>query len=170
MEQLYTFIERLYGPETREVLRILYESGQELTEEQMAEKTGLKFNVIRRALNKLMESGFVIYRKQRDPDTGRLIFYWRVNFENLRPALVARKKAVIEKLRLRLEYERDNIFYTCPTDGLRFTFDEAMEYGMICPRCGSPLEPDERQEQIVSILEEVIQKLEEEIAKEERRG
>ncbi len=169
MEALYTFVERLYGPDVREVLRVLYESRQEFTEDQLSEKTGLKHNAVRRALNKLMEAGLVVYRKQRDPESGRLIFYWRVNYENLRPLLISRKKAVIEKLRQRLEYERENMFYVCPRDGLRFTFDEAMEYDMICPRCGTPLVPDESQEGMIRILEETIRKLEEEVAREERR-
>ncbi len=169
MEALYTFVERLYGPDVREVLRVLYESKQEFTEDQLSEKTGLKHNNVRRALNKLMEAGLVVYRKQRDPDTGRLVFYWRVNYENLKPLLVSRKKAVIERLRARLEYEKENTFFVCPNDGLRFTFDEAMEYDMTCPRCGSPLVPDESQEEIIRVLEEVIRKLEEEVAREGRR-
>jgi len=169
VEALYTFVERLYGPDVREVLRVLYESKQEFTEDQLSEKTGLKHNNVRRALNKLMEAGLVVYRKQRDPDTGRLVFYWRVNYENLKPLLVSRKKAVIERLRARLEYEKENTFFVCPNDGLRFTFDEAMEYDMTCPRCGSPLVPDESQEEIIRVLEEVIRKLEEEVAREGRR-
>ncbi len=169
MEQLYLFVERLYGPDVREVLRLLYESRQELTEDQLSEKTGLRQNDVRRALNKLMESGLVVYRKQRDPDTGRMIYYWRVNYENIRAALLSRKKAIIEKLRERLEYERENVFFICPNDGLRFTLDEAMEYDMICPRCGTPLVPDETRDRVIEILEDVIRRLEEELRREEKR-
>ena len=169
MEHLYTFVERLYGPDVREVLRLLYESRQELTEDQLSEKMGARPNDVRRALNRLLESGLVVYRRQRDPDTGKTIYYWRVNYENLRNLLVARKKLVIEKLRERLEYERENVFFICPNDGLRFTLDEAMEYDMICPRCGTPLEPDEARDAIIEVLEEVIARLEEEVRREARR-
>ena len=169
MEHLYVFVERLYGPEVREVLRTLYESKQELTEDQLGEKLGVRPNDVRRALNRLLEAGLVVYRRQRDPDTGKPVYYWRLNFENIRNLLVARKKLVIERLRTRLEYEQENVFFICPNDGLRFTLDEAMEYDMIRPRCGTPLEPDELRDAIIEVLEEVISALEKEVAREEAR-
>ncbi len=170
MDQLYVFVERLYDPETREVFRTLAENGRELTEDEIAEKTGLKINVVRRALNKLMELGLVTYKRQRDAETGRVVFQWLVHYENLRSLLLLRKKAVIERLRARLEYEKENIFYVCPNDGLRLTFDEAMEYEMVCPRCGTPLVPDENQERIIEFLEDLIRRLEEEVRREEKRS
>ncbi len=170
MEHLYIFVERLYDPETREVFRILVENGKELTEEEIAEKTGLKINAVRRALNKLMELGLVTYKRQRDVEAGKLIFQWLAHYENIRSLLISRKKAVIERLKARLEYEKENIFYVCPNDGLRLTFDEALEYDMVCPRCGTPLVPDEQQEERIELLEKLIKRLEEEIRREEKRG
>ncbi len=167
LSQLKVFIERLLDPEARDVFVYMFEAGKEVTENEIAEATGLKINSVRRALNMLAEKGLITYRRVRVVDkNGRsnVVFYWKVNPENLKSIVESRKRAVIEKLRSLLEYEESTYYYVCPLDGTRYTLDEAMEYNFTCPRCGSMLVPDEERDLRIEVLKRVIRRLEDEYA------
>ncbi len=165
VEQLRLFVERLLDAEARDVFLYLFESGKEVTENEIAEATNMKINSVRRALNLLAEKGLITYRKVRVADKNNrttVVFYWRVNAENLKAMVNARKRAVIEKLRAVLEHEESNYYYVCPLDSVRYTMDEAMEHNFTCPRCGSMLVPDEAREKRIELLRRLIERLEEE--------
>lgn len=166
-ERLYEFIERLFDQDCRSVFQVLYEEGKELSDEELAEKTGLRLNVVRRALNMLLEKSLVTYRRVKEPGRFRSEFYWRVNLDGLQQLLLQRKKMALEKLKTRLRVEKETYYYVCPLDGARYSLDEAAEYDYICPRCGTPLMPDENQDKIVAVLERIVEKLGEEIKREE---
>jgi transcription initiation factor TFIIE subunit alpha len=163
IKKLYLLVERLVDHDARKVFETLYEEGDELSEYDIIEKTGLRSSVVRRVLNLLAEKGFVVYRKQRHPEKGRLVFYWKINYEGLPGVIESRKRAALERLRALLENEEANQYYVCPLDGTRYTFDEALEYEFTCPRCGSILQPDEDRELRIEILRRYIEVLEAEI-------
>ena len=75
----------------------------------------------------------------------------------------------LNKLRERLRYEETNTFYICPNCGIRFTFDEALENGFRCPRCGTSLEYFDNSK-IVEFLRRKIAELEKIVYSEEKRG
>ncbi|MET1101994.1 MAG: helix-turn-helix domain-containing protein [Pyrodictiaceae archaeon] len=160
-EEVFEFIEKLLGEEARRVLEVLLDEPREMTEAEIAEKAGLRISSVRRALNSLAEKNLAIYRRIRLLDKARIVFYWRANPEGLQSIIMSRKKAVIEKLKTVLEHEKSTYYYICPFDRTRYTLDEAMEYNFTCPRCGSPLEPDEEREARIRILEDTIKRLEE---------
>lgn len=161
LRRLYLMVERLIDPVARQVFETLFEEGDELTEVDIAEKTGLKLNAIRRALNMLAEQGFVVYRRQRHPEKpNRMIFYWKVNYESLPSIIASRRRAAIEKLKALLAKEESTVYYVCPNDGTRYTFDEALEHEFTCPRCGSMLVPDEDRELRIQVLQQYIRLLE----------
>ena len=167
LEQLKLFIERLLDQDARDVFAYMFEAGKEVTETEIAEATGLKINSVRKALNMLAERGLITYRRVRAIDkNGRssIVFYWKVNPENLRSLVESRKRAVIEKLKSLLEHEESTYYYVCPLDGTRYTLDEAMEYNFTCPRCGSMLVPDEEREARIEVLRRLVRRLEEEYA------
>jgi transcription initiation factor TFIIE subunit alpha len=169
IDQLRVFIEKLLDPEARDVFLYMFEAGKEVTENDIAEATKLKINSVRRALNLLAEKGLITYRKVRYVDkNGRpsIMFYWRVNAENLKALVDARKRAVIEKLKMVLEHEESNYYYVCPLDAIRYTMDEAMDYNFTCPRCGSMLVPDEARDHRIEVLRRLIRRLEEEYERE----
>ena len=50
------------------------------------------------------------------------------------------KKKALERLRQRLDYEREHEFYSCDTPTCKkLTFEEAMEAFFKCPTCGKNL-------------------------------
>ena len=163
VEKLYTFIERLIDRDARLVFQTLYEEGGELSEIDLAEKTGLKLNAIRRSLNLLAEKGLAVYRRQKHPEKNRLVFYWRINHEGLPAIIEARKRATLEKLRTLLEREETISYYVCPNDGTKYTFDEALDNEFACPRCGTMLVPDEDRELRIQIIRQYIALLEAEL-------
>ena len=42
-------------------------------------------------------------------------------------------------LKTRLEFEENNVFYSCPQGCVRLLFDEATETEFLCPMCGEDL-------------------------------
>jgi len=160
VQKLYLLIERLIDRDARKVFEVLYEEGEELSEYDIIEKSELRGSVVRRVLNLLAEKGFVVYRKQRHPEKGRIVFYWRINYEGLPSVIEARKRATLEKLRVLLASEEEAQYFVCPLDGTRYTFEEALEYEFTCPRCGSPLQPDEDKELRLELLRRYVSMLE----------
>lgn len=168
-EKLYELIEKLFDFDVRQVFRVLYEEGRELSEELIAEKTGLKLNNVRRALNLLLEKKFVTYRRAKDPGRQRNVFFWRVDPIGLHSTFVSRKRMVLERLKYKFEQESTTTCYICPLDNTRYTLEEALEYDFTCPRCGSPLSMDEKRDERLNMLKGIIARLEEEIKNETHR-
>jgi transcription initiation factor TFIIE subunit alpha len=160
IERLFILVERLIGEDARKVFEVMYEEGDEIAEHEIIERSGLKGSSVRRALNILAEKGFVTYRKVKHPDKGRIIFYWRINYEGLPSVIRARRVATLEKLKALLEAESETQYYICPLDGTRYTFDEALDHEFNCPRCGSMLVPDEDRELRLQILRQYVRMLE----------
>ncbi len=167
MKDLYAFIESILGPTGKEVFKVLANSSKELLDDEIVKKTGLDEQDVRKTLYELHNIGLVTYKKMRNPEDSRYIYYWRVDAIRLNHVLLQRKKAVLTKLKERLEYERNNTFFKCPIDGVRLTYDEALENDFKCPRCGSELEMEDNSG-IVRKLEKLIKELEEEVKREEK--
>lgn len=114
----------------------------ESTDAEIAEKAGMTVNSVRKALYKLYDSRIATYRRCREISTGHFLHFWKLlpvksNLQTFK------KKAMltVEKLKQRLEYERNNVFYHCGTkDCQKLTFDEAMESRFKCPICSQPLQ------------------------------
>ncbi len=137
-----------------------------LSDEELSEITGIKQGEIRNTLRMLYELRMVGYRRGRHPVTGATRYYWYPDYTGINMALLWRRKKVLEKLKIRLEYEENNTFFRCPNDGTRFTFDEAYEYDFQCPKCNSIL-VEEDNTLIKEVLRRVIARLEEEIRRDE---
>jgi transcription initiation factor TFIIE subunit alpha len=112
----------------------------EITDEHLAELTGISLNTVRRTLYLLYEHRLAIYRRKRDPDSGWLTYLWQLCPENFDKALESEAKRLLRNLEERLAYEKNNIFYACTEGCARFIFDEASEANFICPFCQGSLE------------------------------
>jgi transcription initiation factor TFIIE subunit alpha len=70
---------------------------------------------------------------------------------------------VLEKLEIRLEYERKHDFYYCFTPGCRrVPFEEAVELVFKCPICGKPLMHYEN-EKMTEVLAKKVEQLRKEL-------
>ncbi|WP_297506227.1 transcription factor E [Thermococcus sp.] len=150
------------GEEAVEVVKAL-EKVKEATDEELAEKTGIRINTVRRILYALNDQGLADFKRIRDPETGWYYYYWRLETKKLPEIIRAKKMAELKKLKEMLEEETSEIYYWCGTEGHpRLTFDEAMEYEFQCPICGKMLMQYDNTK-IVEELKERIAKLEEEL-------
>ncbi|EMA50101.1 MULTISPECIES: transcription factor TFIIE subunit alpha [Halococcus] len=151
-----TYLHELVGPRGMPVAAAPPDG--EVTDEELAEDLGLELNDVRRALFILYENDLASYRRLRDEDSGWLTYLWTFEYESIPGNLQDEMGRLLEALEVRREYERDNEFYLCEVDSLRFEFGEAMEFGFECPQCGSELESMEN-DRLIDAMDERIDDL-----------
>jgi transcription initiation factor TFIIE subunit alpha len=118
----------------------ILKNSEETTDDEIATKTGIRLNSVRKILYKLYDHSLVSLRRTRDPKTGWFIFHWRLQPDQLEGFILSQKRRVLEKLNIRLEYEKNHDFYYCSTPGCkRIPFEEAVELVFKCPTCGKSL-------------------------------
>lgn len=139
MDLVRDFVRRIGGEYGEEVLRIMAEAGEPVTDEYIAGFLGVKVTVVRTVLNRFHFWGIVDYHKERDPDTGWYTYTWFIRMSRLKEALLEeiseREKEIVEKLDELEKY----MFFECPEGHERVTFEVAMELNFTCPVCGKPL-------------------------------
>jgi transcription initiation factor TFIIE subunit alpha len=128
------------GEEEAVKLIDILKNSSEITDDEIANKTGIRLNSVRKILYKLYDHSLVGLRRTRDPQTGWFIFHWKLQPDQLEGFILSQKRRVLEKLALRLEYEKNHDFYYCDTPGCRkIPFEEAVEIVFKCPTCSKPL-------------------------------
>ncbi len=167
LNKISRLIEETFGKDALKVFITLYKSSVELTDDKIASAARLNINEVRRILYKLAEHNLVTSRRIRDKNTSYYIYFWRINHDNLNQALITRKKRVLEKLKNRLEYERNNQ-YICEKCDKRYTFDEAYTYEFLCPDCGNMLEYIDN-DKIIKNLQTLIENIERELNEDEKK-
>ena len=129
----------LFGEDAVRVVEVL-KGVHEISDNEIADKTQIPLRIVRKALYRLYDHSLVALRQTRDKETGWFIFNWRLQPDQLEGFLANQKRHVLEKLEIRLEYERSHEFYTCQTPGCkRFTFEEAFELLFKCSTCNKPM-------------------------------
>lgn len=112
----------------------------ETTDEEIAAKTEIRLNTVRKILYRLYDHSLVGLRRSRDKTTGWFIFHWRLQLDQLAGFIQNQKNRVLEKLETRLTYEQAHDFYSCFTNGCkRVPFEDAMELVFRCPTCNKLL-------------------------------
>lgn len=152
---------RVAGEHGSEVVEVLLEE-EESTDEEIANETGIRLNLVRKILYDLYDNRVVDYRRTRDDSTGWYSYHWHVEPERALEILDEDKETLLEKLKDRLEHERNTLFFTCGNQCPRIDFDEAMETNFQCPDCGERMEEFDNSG-IIKSLEKQIEALEQEI-------
>ncbi len=148
----------LVGEEGFKVVEKMPEN--EVTDEKIAEVTGVLLNIVRRTLFILYENRLAVYRRVRDTDSGWLTYLWRLDLSNLDNQLELESKKVLKNLKSKLEFEEGKVFYTCKNQCSRFLFETAADLEFICPICAEDLEFQDN-ESLINALKKRIVKLEE---------
>jgi len=131
----------------------------EVTDEKIAQATGVLLNIVRRTLFILYENRLAGYRRERDTDSGWLTYLWKLDLSNLNRQLELEAKKLLKNLKTKLEYEEDKVFYICEKQDGRFLFEIAAEMEFKCPFCGGELVFEEN-EPVIDALKQRIIKLE----------
>ena len=138
-------------------------NADETTDDELANKTGIRLNSVRKILYKLYDHSLVSLRRTRDPKTGWFIFHWRLQPDQLEGFILSQKRRVLEKLNVRLEYEKNHDFYYCNTTGCKkVPFEEAIELVFHCSTCGKSL-VHSGNEKLVEILSTKVEQLRKEL-------
>lgn len=125
----------------------------------------IRLNTVRKILYKLYDHGLVSCTRVRDEKTGWYIFYWRLQPDQMDAFIRSRKKRALDKLKQRLDNERNHTFFVCKKDvEIRVTFEEAMETSFKCAKCGSQLESQDNAD-VVTVLEAKTEQLEAELSR-----
>jgi len=129
----------LFGEDAVRVVEVL-EGVHEIVDIEIANKTQIQLKMVRKALYSLYDHSIVALRRCRDKETGWFIFNWRLQPDQLEGFIQNEKRRVLEKLEIRLEYEKSHEFYGCQTLSCkRFPFEEASELLFKCPACNRPM-------------------------------
>jgi transcription initiation factor TFIIE subunit alpha len=126
-----------------------------VTDEEIAETTELRLNIVRRVLYKLYDAGLASYKRSKDPETQWYTYSWKFESERVIEMIKNRHSEIVTNLKEILEYEENNIFFACKTNDSRCSFDEASENGFICPKCDGELEYIDNSPVIDQIKEEI---------------
>ncbi|NPE31965.1 transcription factor [Methanococcoides sp. SA1] len=131
------YLMQLIGEEGIEMIKNMPEG--EVTDEQIAEASGVMLNIVRRTLFILNENKLAVCRRERDSSSGWLTYLWQLDLSDIESHLVKEKKRIIKNLEMRYNFEEDSVFYTCPEGCVRFEFKEASKCEFMCPVCGEDM-------------------------------
>ena len=92
------------------------------TDEEIAEKTEIKLNVVRKILYKLYDLGLATYKRSKDPETQWFTYSWRFEEQEVINHIKSDSEQYLKMLNEELEKEEDTMYY------------------FICPECGEELE------------------------------
>ena len=151
------------GEEEAVLLIETLKNSEETTDDEIANKTGIRLNSVRKILYKLYDHSLVSLRRTRDPKTGWFIFHWKLQPDQLEGFILSQKRRVLEKLSVRLEYEKNHDFYYCNTPGCkRIPFEDAVELVFQCSTCGKSLAHSDN-DRIVKQLTAKVEQLRKEL-------
>ncbi|MGB9023126.1 MAG: transcription factor [Candidatus Bathyarchaeia archaeon] len=156
-------VARLFGGEDAVTVINILKKKSEATDEMLANESTVRLNTVRKILYKFYDHGLVSCTRVRDEKTSWFIFYWKLQMDQLDAFIRSRKRRVLEKLRQKLDYERDHSFFVCKKCGdVRVTFEEAMESSFRCSKCGGQLESTDNTP-VVEFLDKRIKQIEDEL-------
>jgi transcription initiation factor TFIIE subunit alpha len=158
-DMLASIIGEIGGDEAVKVA-VALANEDETTDEKIAGSTGMRLNAVRKVLYRLHENHLASYRRTRDNNTGWFVYFWKLNPEKISDLVRDRKRLALRKLKERLSYEKDHIFFHCGNEQCpRCTFDEAVELSFQCSTCKRPLQ-FYGNNGLIAVLEDNIRKLE----------
>ena len=125
------------------------------TDEEIANETGIKLNIVRKILYRLYDMGIASYKRSKDPETQWFTYTWKFESEEVINRINKDSEKYLEMLNEELEREENNMFFVCPQGHVRLDFDESSDYDFMCPACGEELEFQDNTQTIEQIKEDI---------------
>lgn len=122
------------------------------TDEEIAEETEIRLNIVRRVLYKLYDAGAASYKRSKDPETQWYTYNWKFDEKKIAEIINKKCETYSREIEQSLEYEEDNMFFIC-MKGCRYNFEEASENNFLCPDCSSKLEFHDNSKIILELKE-----------------
>lgn len=124
------------------------------TDEEIAEKTGIKLNIVRKILYKLYDLKIANYKRSKDPETQWFTYSWKFDKEELINQINKESESELKALNNQLAYEENNMFFICPEGHVRYNFDEASDEEFLC-LCGEELQFQDNSDIIAQLKENI---------------
>ena len=125
------------------------------TDEEIANETGIKLNIVRKILYKLYDLGLASYKRSKDPETQWFTYSWKFEKDEVITRIKKDSQDYLKMLNEELEREENNMFFLCPQGHVRLDFDESSDYEFMCPVCGEELEFQDNADNIKQIKEDI---------------
>ncbi len=156
-------VSELAGEDVVPLVRML-KNQKNVSEFKLADGIKREINLTRNMLYRLYNNNLVSFTRKKDKKKGWYIYYWTFNNKRIKDLIKILKKKKIEKQEERLDREKDNQFYICPSECMRLDFEQAHDFNFRCPECGNLLEIEDNTEKIKKLREE-IERLKKELKK-----
>ncbi len=147
-------IKEVAGEDVIPLVQII-KNKKNVSEFKIAEKANLSVNIVRNMLYRLYHANLVSFIRKKDKKKGWYIYYWTFNMKRIKFLYDEIRKKKMDKLKVRLDREKNNFFFTCKTQCMRLDLDRASEYGFKCPECGELLEQEDNSSTIKDIEKEI---------------
>lgn len=108
------------------------------TDEEIAAKTEIKLNLVRKYLYKLYDLKIANYKRSKDPETQWYTYSWKFDEAELVKQINEECETELNELNAQLENEENNMFFVCPQGHVRYNFDTASDEEFLCV-CGEEL-------------------------------
>lgn len=128
---------------------------EELTDDEIAKRTGIRLNLVRRILYDLYDNRVVSYRRIRDESSGWYIYYWKVEPSRALSYVNTNRRLLLQKLEEQLEHERSTMFFSCNDGCPKVSYDRAVESDFKCTMCKGKLQPYDNSGVITSLERKV---------------
>ena len=157
-------VAKVAGEEGRKIYFILKEK-ENVSEFILADKLNLTINQTRNILYAFDKYGLVSSTRKKDRKKGWYIYFWTFNPYKAEDLIISIKKKKLEKYKMIIEKEKNNVYYVCSKDSIKLNFETAFEHQFQCPECGQLMQPEESEKIIlklkneIGILDEEINKL-----------
>jgi len=152
---LDTVIEEVAGEDVVPLVHKL-KNKKNISEFKLAENIGKEINITRNMLYRLYNVNLVYFTRKKDKKKGWYIYYWTFDIKKIKYLLYKIKKKRYEKLKERLEREKNEQFFICPNKCIRLDFEQAMNFEFRCPECGVLIEQENNEVKIKEIENEIV--------------
>lgn len=130
-----------------------------VSEFKLAEKIKQEINITRNMLYRLYHANLVSFIRRKDKAKGWYIYYWTFKPKHIKYLADDLKKQRLEKLKERIEREKDGHFFICQNKCMRLNFEQAVDFFYKCPECGQLMQQEDNNSTIIR-LEEDIRRIE----------
>ena len=121
---------------------------------EISEETEIKLTIVRKILYKLYDAGIATCKKAKDPKTNWDMYVWKLEEVSIVEAITKKYENISSDIEKSIQYEEENMFFACKTNGHRYKFDNASEINFICPKCGETLEFQDNTSVITALMKE----------------
>jgi transcription initiation factor TFIIE subunit alpha len=149
-------VTQVAGPDVMDLVKLL-KNKKNISEFKLAESLEEEVNIVRNKLYRLYHANLVSFTRRKDKKKGWYIYYWTFKPKQIKFVLVNLKKQKLEKLKDRLEREKDSYFFICKDSCMRLDFEKAIGFEFKCPECGELMQQESNTQKIKQIEEEILQ-------------